>query len=208
MANHWVLAFNLFFVMFAVLPMLAPVLMANGYSVLASIIYRMYSFTCHQMPSHSDVIAGHQVAVCQRCNAIHVMLAIGGIIFAIRLFRPPMLRFKWFLLFMIPIGIDGGTAFVSELMRFIPAYPLWIIGLVIIIGATILLRSQKLLTWQWLLFFTAGPIALLLAQTVGPYESSWWPRTITGSIYALGAIWLIYPMLEVSYRDEREKLQG
>jgi uncharacterized membrane protein len=204
LADHWVLAFNTFFVIFAVLPMLAPVLLANGYASLASLIYGMYGFTCHQMPSHSDVIAGHQVAVCQRCNAIHIMLAVGGIVYAIRLFRPPPLSFKWFLLFMIPIGIDGGTAFVSELSKFIPLYPLWIIGLVIIVGASILLHRQKLMTWQMYLFFAAGPISLFLVQTFGPRESSWWFRTVTGAIYALGAVWLIYPMLADSTHQERQ----
>ena len=199
-ADHWVLAFNTFFIVFAALPILAPILLANGYASIAGLIYRAYGFTCHQMPSHSDFIAGYQVAICQRCNAIHIMLAVGGIIYAIRFLRPFPLSFRWYLLFMIPIGIDGSTAFVSEVTRFIPIYPLWIIGLIIIVPASIVLQRKKSMPWQMYLFFAAGPISLLLVQTVGPYESNWWMRTITGSIYALGTIWLIYPMLEDSYR--------
>ncbi len=206
-ANHWTLVFNGFFFTYAALPVLAPVLLAAGYEGPAAVIYRAYGFTCHQMPSHSHFIAGHQVAVCQRCIAIHVMLAVTGIIYATRLFRVPMLSFRWFLLFLIPMGIDGGMALVSELLVAIPIYPLWIIGIVIMAIAGVLLHRQNLMTWQVYLFFAAGPFSLLYIQIFGPHESNWQLRTITGSIYAVGGIWLIYPMLEESFRDLRREAQ-
>lgn len=207
-AKHWLLVFNTIFFTYATLPLLAPILLANGYSGMAGIIYRAYGFTCHQMPSHSYFVAGQQVAVCQRCNAIQVMLAIAGMIYAIRLFRLPVLSFKWFLLFMIPIGIDGGMAFSSELLVVIPIFWLWIVGITLIVGISLLLHSQKAMTWQGYLFFAAGPFSLLYIQLFGPHQSNWWLRTITGSIYAVGAIWLIYPMLEESFHDMRQQAQA
>lgn len=207
LAQHWLLAFNTFFVAFAVLPILAPILLARGYTNIAGLIYRIYGFTCHQMPSHSDFIAGHQVAVCQRCNAIHVMLALAGIIYAARLFRFSVMSFKWFLLFMIPMGIDGGMALVSELSVFIPLYPLWIIGIIIIIVAGGFLIYNGLATWQVYLFFAAGPVSLLYVQIFGPHTSNWWLRTITGAVYALGAIWFIYPIMEESSCDTQQEAQ-
>lgn len=145
LAQHSVLMFNLFFIIFAALPILAPILLAYGYTSIAGVIYRLYGFTCHQMPSHSDFIGGHQVAVCQRCNAMHIMLAVAGLMYALRLFRPSLISFKWFLLFMILIGIDGGMAFVSELSLVMPIYWFWILGIAIIIGVGALIAAVSII---------------------------------------------------------------
>jgi uncharacterized membrane protein len=204
LAKHSVLMLTIFFIIFAALPILAPILLAQGYTNIASVIYRLYGFTCHQLPSHSDYIGGYQIAVCQRCNATHIMLAVAGLMYGMRLFRPSAISFRWFLLFMIPIGIDGGMAFVSELLVVIPIYWFWILGMAIIIGMGVLLHNQKLMSWQVYLFFAAGPVSLLLIQIFGPHESNWGLRTITGALYGLGAIWFIYPMLEESFPDRRQ----
>ena len=195
-ANHWALTLNTFFFTYAALPMLAPILLAQGYAGPAEVIYQLYGFTCHQMPDHSHFIAGQQMAVCQRCNAIQVTLALAGLIYASHLFRLPALNLKWFLLFLIPIGIDGGMALVSDLLTVMPVYPLWIVGLTLIAISSLWLYSRRLLSWPVALFFAAGPFSLLYLQLFGPHSSNWWLRAITGAIYAVGVIWLIYSMFE------------
>ena len=52
-ARHWLLLFNLAVTVYVGLPFLAPVLMQAGITGPASVIYGMYSFTCHQLPDHS-----------------------------------------------------------------------------------------------------------------------------------------------------------
>lgn len=195
-AKHWVHLFNTFFITFAILPILAPILLTYGYTNIAEIIYRAYGFTCHQLPSHSDYINGHQIAVCQRCNAIHVTLAVVGLMYALHLFRPTAIRFRWLLLFMIPIAVDGGMAFISELLSVISFSWLWLLGIALMGVVVIFLYKQKTLSWQAILFLAAGPISLLYLQTFGVHQSNWWLRNITGTIYGLGLIWFIYPLME------------
>lgn len=208
LSAHWLLVFNLFFIVYIALPLSAPFLLAFGYTSVALAIYRAYGFTCHQLPDHSYFIAGYQVAICQRCTAIHAMMAITGLLFVLlRTRRLPPLTFKWYLLFLIPVAVDGGMQLVSQLLVAIPAYGLWVVGLAVILLLTLLLYFQQALTWQAGLFFLAGPVSLLYVQWIGPYESDWLRRTITGVIYATGTIWLVYPMLEESFLELHQRTQ-
>ena len=208
LSQHWLLVFNIFFFTYAALPILAPILLAYGYINIASIIYRAYGYTCHQLPSHSFFIAGQQIAICQRCTAIYSVMALTGLAYtAIHFLRLPPLSFQWFLLFLIPMGVDGGMAFVSELTVVLPFWPLWVIGLMLIVLIGWFMRSQRAAMWQVYLFLAAGPLSLLYVQWFGPHQSSWLLRVITGSIYGVGSIWLIYPMLEDSFRDLRDQTQ-
>ncbi len=202
LARHWLTLFNLFFFTYAGLPLLAPFLLAAGYTTPALFIYRAYGLTCHQLPDHSFFIFGHQVAICQRCTAIHATMALAGLLYVLlRARRLPSLTFRWYPLFLIPIGMDGGMQLISELLVVIPAYSLWAVGLVAIAIFSLILYFQNGLCWQVWLFFLAGPVSLLLVQYVGPYESDWLRRTVTGIIYAIGTLWLVYPTLEEGFRE-------
>ena len=206
-AKHGIWLINSFFILYFLLPLLAPVLLTMGFPRIAEAIYWTYGFTCHQLPSHSYFIFGEQVAICQRCLAIHTSMALLGILYGIALFRPPVLPFRWYLLFFIPIAMDGGMQFVSELMVAVPIIWLWGIGLMMIGIINLILLWQRMLVWQVLVFLAAGPLALIIVQTFGPYESNWLFRTITGFIYAAGTVWFIYPLLEESFRDMQREAQ-
>jgi len=202
LSRHWLAVFNLFFFTYAGLPLLAPLLLTTGYSGLALTIYRAYGLTCHQLPDHSYFIFGHQVAICQRCTAIHSTMALTGLLYILlRTRRLPPLTFRRYPLFLIPIGMDGGMQLISELLVVLPAYSLWAVGLAAIAIFSLILYFQKGLVWQVWLFFLAGPVSLLLVQYVGPYESDWLRRTVTGMIYAIGTLWLVYPTLEAGFRE-------
>lgn len=208
LAAHWLALFNFFFVMYIALPLLAPILLAVGYSSIALTIYRIFGYTCHQLPSHSYFIFGYQVAICQRCAAIHGAMALAGLLYALlRQRHLSPLGFSWYLLFIIPVAVDGGMAWVSLLLTVIPAYIFWAIGLTMIALLGLILYSQKLLVWQVWLFFLAGPLSLLYAQGFGPYESDWLRRTLTGIIYAIGTMWLVYPTLEESFAEVYQHAQ-
>ncbi len=204
LARHWLALVNLFFITYIVLPLLAPVLLTFGFSRPALSIYRLYSLTCHQLPDHSYFIFGHQVALCQRCTAIHGTMALAGLLYIMLRYRSlSPLSLRWYLLFLIPVGLDGGMQMVSDLLVFIPAFVLWGLGLTVIIVISLILYFQKAFVWQAGVFFLAGPLALLFVQWFGPYESDWLRRTLTGMLYALGTIWLVYPSLEVEFRELR-----
>jgi hypothetical protein len=109
------------------------------------------------------------------------------------------INFRGYLLFLIPIGLDAGLQFVSELVRALPflLYVLWGIGLLLIILLVVVLR--RVMSWQIPLFLATGPLALVYVQLFGFYESDWLRRSLTGLIYALGTIWFVYPQLEEGF---------
>lgn len=77
----------------------------------SEILYKIFSYTCHQDPSRSFFFFEHQLPVCARDTAIYAAMLVGGL--ALPFFIdtksrkvPPI----WiFVLAMIPIGIDGTT---------------------------------------------------------------------------------------------------
>jgi uncharacterized membrane protein len=109
LAKHWVLFIGFFIGLYAGLPFLAPVLMASGYTAPANLIYSAYQFACHQLPSRSYFIFGHQVAYCQRDTAIYVTLFVATLLFALGQHRIKPLPWQGYVAFILPMAIDGIT---------------------------------------------------------------------------------------------------
>ena len=187
-ARHWLAVFNTIWAVYAFTPFLAPVFMAAGMPAAAQVIYTVYSFLCHQLPTHSyflfgpelapdahvlipagmaagnnlfavrsfigDSEVGWKVALCQRDVAIYATVFFTGLLYGLvrdRLHRRPRpLPFKWYVLFLIPIGVDG------------------------------------------------------LTQLVGWRESNWWLRTLTGALFGFASVWFAYPYLEDAMEEVLE----
>lgn len=190
-ARHWLLIFNLAWLIYVVTPFLAPVFMAIDWPAQASAVYLIYSYLCHQLPDHSyflfgpslvpqdpQLIAagmsssanlfaqrafignpeiGWKVALCQRDVAIYVGVFLTGLLYALLRNRMRPLPFKYYILFLIPIAIDGGT------------------------------------------------------QLIGLRESNWLLRTLTGLLFGFASVWLAYPYVEDAMAeviaDEQARLQ-
>jgi len=129
------------------------------------------------------------------------MLLLFGLLYGLMRRQVWPLPFRWYLLTLIPLGLDGGLQFVSELVKPAPYLLscLWGIGLLLI--AILFFTLRRAITWQGLLFLAAGPLALVYVQFFGFYESDWLRRTLTGVVFALGAVWLIYPQLEEGFAE-------
>lgn len=200
--KHWLAVTNLFFLTYAGLPILAPILLTAGWTGPANLIYLLYRFTCHQFPSRAFFIFGEQIPMCERCLAIYGSLFLGGVIYSVarHWYRPFSAR--WYILFLIPIGVDGGTAMVSELiMGGVPIYALWAVGLAVLALAVIVLYKQDYLYWQNILFLAFGPLSLLYVQISGPRLSDVYFRTITGAIFGFGTVLMLYHLLEEAFTD-------
>ncbi len=177
---HWAGMINLLLLAYVAMPFLAPVFMQVGWTFPARAIYTIYTPACHQLPERSyflfgesavydehdlqasgvelsdnlllrrryigDEAHGWKVAICQRDVAIYGAMFLTGLIFALANFRFPQLSWKLFLLFLVPMAIDGGL------------------------------------------------------QLIGLHSSNWLLRTITGVIFGVGVIWLIYPYLATSMK--------
>lgn len=108
--RHWLFAANVALIVFSTLPILAPILAALGFDGVANAIFVAYSLTCHQMPSRSYVIFGHQMAYCERNTAIYLSMALAGLAY-VRL-RPRGLRplaVLWYAILILPMAVDGFT---------------------------------------------------------------------------------------------------
>jgi len=106
-ANHWLLLLNSAVGLYVGLPILAPLLMARGQTGLSNAIYFAYQFVCHQMPSRSFFIAGHQMALCQRDVAIYGSIFIAGLGFNLVRRRLKPLSWQSFVVLITPMAVDG-----------------------------------------------------------------------------------------------------
>lgn len=52
---------------------------------------------------------GYKVAICERDVAIYGSVLLAGLLFGLVRRRLPALKLRWYLLFLIPMAIDGGT---------------------------------------------------------------------------------------------------
>ncbi len=103
------------FLVFAwvILILLAPLADANNFSSVSSLIYRFFSYICHQIPSRSFYLENHAFAVCARCFGIYFGLLVGFVVYPF--FRSventvPLPRL-WLFVAMFPIAIDWSLGF-------------------------------------------------------------------------------------------------
>lgn len=197
LARHWLTLVVLLLAVIAGLPLLAPILAYAGFTAPAQWIYLVYGFTCHQLayrsfflfgaqPAYtvdqlqaalntttpaSDVFfwrdirgnseLGYKMAWCERDAAIYFSMLASFILFGIirRYVKP--LDARLYLLFVIPMGIDG--------------------------------------TWQLM----TSPVTLLPFLPI--HESTALLRILTGGIFGLGTVWLVFPYIEQAMRETYEQ---
>jgi uncharacterized membrane protein len=115
--SRWgLLAFNLAFGVFVILPALAPWFETNGWWLLGWLVRTAYRPLCHQWPSRSLTVCDLPMALCARCFAIYAGFGAVGVLYnAIwlspwrrRLPRDPI---PWpaLILCLIPMALDGGA---------------------------------------------------------------------------------------------------
>jgi uncharacterized membrane protein len=212
LSKHWLAAANLFFLTYVGLPFLAPLLLTAGYPRAANAIYQMYNFTCHQFPSRAYFLTGEQVCMCHRCVAMYGTIFLGGLVYGLLRPRLKPLSFRWYLLFLVPIGLDGGLALLGELTQVVPTYIIAGLGLGVLLVIGLLLYKQKQLTWSGMLMLFIGLLAVIYVQFFGPHHSNYLLRTITGFIFGVGTVWFVYPMMDEAFgeawRATQAKLAG
>lgn len=108
-ARRWRWLLNIVAALFAILPILAPILLAEGYRMLGDSIYRAFSLICSQIPSHSFYIMGYQMGVDERCFSIYSGLFILGLGYGLskKAIRPATI--PEFVILSLPMAVDGFT---------------------------------------------------------------------------------------------------
>jgi uncharacterized membrane protein len=199
LAKHWLAVANAFFFTYVGLPILAPMLLAAGFTGAANAIYQVYNMLCHQLPTRTYFVFGEQVAMCQRCISIYVALFAGGVVFNFARYR--QLPIQWYILFALPMAIDGGTAFVSEVSQVLPLWPFWLIAGSVMAILWFWLRRQGLMFWQMYVVFAGILLGLAYVQIFGPRISNVYLRNLTGLIFGVGTVWFAYPSLDEGFKD-------
>lgn len=108
-AAHWLALLNLVNFGFVAGAVFSPFLMFIGAIPLGSVLFSFYRLVCHQLPFRSDFIFGYQVAMCQRNMAIYASMFLAGIGFAFVRTRLKPLPWRWYLVLITPMAIDGFT---------------------------------------------------------------------------------------------------
>jgi uncharacterized membrane protein len=93
----------------------APLLQASDHSAIAAVIYKAFSYLCHQIPERSFHLAGHQFAVCSRCTGLYAGFAFATLGYPLirSLKRTDTPRIIWLLLAAVPLTIDFALGYFS-----------------------------------------------------------------------------------------------
>lgn len=230
-SRHWLAAFNTFLAIYVGLPMLAPVLMNAGLTAPARGIYLVYSPMCHQMASRSIFLYGEQpfypreiapsaftpieeympaisefdgigasdwpaftiaarkflgnaqmgykTALCARDMAIYGFILLGGLLYGLLRHRGKVKAMPLWAFLLFGIAPIGIDGF-SQLFGYFAIPP-------------------------------DGSVATGFAATLGSIfplrESPPLIRTLTGALFGLSLVWLIYPHVEVGMNETEAGLE-
>lgn len=108
-ARHWLALANGFNLVVLLGAAVIPTMMAAGLHGLADPLFASYRLVCHQQPERSFFLFGQQMAMCQRDLAIYGSMGIAGLVFGLSRSRWSPLPWRWYLLSLLPIGVDGLT---------------------------------------------------------------------------------------------------
>jgi uncharacterized membrane protein len=189
LAKHWLLFLNLLVAIYAGLPLLAPLLMTGGYAWLARAIYTAYKPACHQLPWRSFFFFGYKATYSYR----DLQELVGPEKFA---------NFSLARSFL-------GNAFLGYKMAYCQRDAA--IYTSILIGGLAFSLVRKNLKPLPLKIYVVSliPFALDgLTQLFGLRESTPLLRIITGSIFGIATVWLVYPHLEEGMLEIQRTIGG
>ncbi len=190
-SRHWLLLINAVLFIFIALPMLAPVLMYFGYTGPAELIYTAYKLTCHQLAFRTYFFFGEQPVY--TIDQLRASLGVRGedALYWSSFLGNGQLGYKM-------AWCERNTAIYTSI---------FVGGL-----AFGLVRSSlRPLDWRVYLAFIA-PMAIdgfwqlftsptYILPFLPEHESTWLLRTITGALFGIGSVWLIYPYLQEAMQD-------
>ena len=109
-------AYNIFLVclvLLNVVPWLAPLFVYWGWHGPAKVIYRIYSFFCHQIAWRSLQAFDHQCAWCARDTAIWGSFLL--VAFVVKYRKVHGFKWYWMIPFALPMALDGGIQLIATL---------------------------------------------------------------------------------------------
>lgn len=198
LSKHWVAVFNMALLIYVGLPFLAPVLLYTGNEGAADVLYRLYNNVCHQYPIRSWFLFGAQAAY-----------RPGGTLLPEAVHKDP--------LFLGTPELGYKVAFCE---RDVAIYASMVLGGLIYSFVRKYRKVPPLPIWAYVVFGLLpmgldGGYQLVsqLANMVKPgllpvYESGPLARTLTGALFGLCSIALIYPGIDEFFADIEARLSN
>jgi len=209
-SNHYLMILNLVMFIYVGLPFLAPVLMKNGVTAPARVLYTIYSPLCHQFGFRSFFLYGEQAYYPLEEAGVHVVdfetaTGITGLHDPNDISRLEARRF---------VGDETVGYKVALCERDVAIY-----GAILLFGLIFGLTGRRFPQLHWTLWILLGlgPIGLdgfsqLFAQFEWPFLASILPyrestpflRVLTGSLFGFFTAWFAYPNIEASMQETRQ----
>lgn len=211
LSKHYLALLNLFMLLYAGLPFLAPTLMKAGITIPARVIYTIYSPLCHQFGFRSWFLFGEQAYYPLKEAGIPGVKTFDQVTGIANLQDPASAsRF----LARQYTGDETVGYKVALCERDVAIY-----ASILLFGILYALSGRRLPALHWLLwiFIGMGPIGLdgfsqLFSQlhwawlaSILPYrESTPFLRSLTGFLFGFSTAWFAYPYIEESMRETRQ----
>lgn len=181
LTGHWLAAVNGFLALMLGLALLAPWLMLHGQTRAGELLYLAYAPLCHQLPERSFFVGGR--APWYTLNQLTALLRYEP---PLRYLGNPQLGYK--------------MAFCE---RDAAIYVGWLAGG---LAFALFRRRLKPLPW-WGLILSTVPMGVDgMLQLLGLLQSNWFRRSVTGLLFGVGIIWLVYPLLERGMNEAHESM--
>jgi uncharacterized membrane protein len=229
-SKHWLAVFNTLAALYVGLPILAPILMANGATRAGQAIYLIYSPMCHQMASRSLFLFGDQYAYPREIAGTEMrpieayldqipefagMAPENWVAFTLaarRFLGNEEMGYKMALCAR-DIGIYGfvliGGLLYGLLRRRVRIKPLPFLAFVVIGMGPIGLDGFSQLFSYWATppdGSAPGALAEMVLRLFPLRESTPFLRTFTGAWFGLMLVWLAYPHVEEGMSETEQGL--
>jgi uncharacterized membrane protein len=86
-----------------------PFLSYFGLDAIAKPLFFALHYVCAQIPSHSFYLFGHQFGLCARNLSIYASMFLSSLIFVLNKKRMPGIPWWLWIIFILPMAIDGTT---------------------------------------------------------------------------------------------------
>lgn len=192
--RHWLALAIAFLAIFYALPILAPTLMYAGITAPADLIYRVYSFTCHQLAYRSFFLFG-----------AHSTYTVGELQHTLGVTNDAADAFFW-------RSIIGDSR-IGYKMAWCARETGIYAAMILTFSVLGLLRARvPRLDWRVYILVFVLPMAidggwqlltspLRIVPFLPVHESTALNRVVTGALFGIGSVWLVFPYIAEAMRD-------